>query len=891
MTVTNHGFPVNSELPQKEPSQHDVNQLALKAVNLGKTYHLYSTPSDRLKQILFGKKKQYFKEFTALKEVSFDLPKGEVLGLIGRNGAGKSTLLQLICGTLTASHGELQVNGRIAALLELGAGFNPQFTGRENIYLSATVMGISRQEIDQKIEDIIDFSGIRPFIEQPVSTYSSGMFVRLAFSVATSVDPDILVIDEALSVGDGDFARRSFERIMAMKEAGKTILFCSHSLYQIEVLCSQAIWIEKGQVQARGLPSVVVPEYQGFLDRLGDSEEQSKAIERSNKAEALSNQEEIEKPPATKGFLDGVSLDNSPLDSSPLDNAPLDKVSLDTVPLDKVSLNESENSPNKEALKQSEEPKHNKSGSGARITKVTGFSELKEESGKIKSETGKALNLISRKSKVTIEVEFQSYLVDETPQVALAIHSAGGQLITSCGCWVDGVTPKMDESGKGIIRIHYENMPLFKGTYYIGVLLFCERGLFLHDEADPAVTLYVTQPNQERGVVYIPHQWDANSKGVNPVLVKGDVAESSSNIEISMSSPVSRWRVDDAANIPQGEFFALFQRCFGHELTLEQWSWKYRYTESPGVAVLEQDRVVAFNGGMPRQGLLFGESREFVQMGDIMVEPESRGILTKRGPFYLSVQSYLQNYIGEGKRYSHGFGFPNKRAFLVGEKQGLYCSVDSILEPHWPMRYQPTDSGLVDDCGWLGEATKLELEPVVWGNDPRENANTHHKIDQLWQAMSESLSHVAVGHRDSKWLQYRYHDKPNGNYKVYWVKQKISSEKKPSNESECITLGLIVIKHHLNQGVELLDFLCEQANAGYMVYAAQLLAGRLAESLTSEFDVFSWMTPSVLEWLSETNPIIQPTPVTIPGCGIDRMDHAMQVQGKWWLMGGDSDFR
>ncbi|NBT92297.1 MAG: ABC transporter ATP-binding protein, partial [Betaproteobacteria bacterium] len=155
------------------------------------------------------------------------------VGLIGRNGAGKSSLLQLICGTLAHTTGQLQVQGRVAALLELGAGFNPDFTGLENIYMNAAILGMRREEVDQKIESIVAFADIGDFVRQPVKTYSSGMFMRLAFSVATSIEPDILVIDEALSVGDGAFARKSFERIMQLKDQGKTILFCSHSMYQV----------------------------------------------------------------------------------------------------------------------------------------------------------------------------------------------------------------------------------------------------------------------------------------------------------------------------------------------------------------------------------------------------------------------------------------------------------------------------------------------------------------------------------------------------------------------------------------------------------------------------------------------------------------------------------
>ncbi len=239
--------------------------------NVGKSYHIYAQPRDRLKQFLFRGKRQYFREFWALKDVNLDIKQGEVLGIIGRNGAGKSTLLQLLCGTLTSSLGEVVVKGRVAALLELGAGFNPEFTGRENVFMSAAILGLSKQEIESKFNEIVDFSGIRDFIDQPVSTYSSGMYVRLAFSVATSVNPNILIIDEALSVGDGEFARKSFDRIREMKEAGKTILFCSHSLYQVESFCDRVLWLDKGRIKSLGVPAEVVRSYSDYL-KISDQE-------------------------------------------------------------------------------------------------------------------------------------------------------------------------------------------------------------------------------------------------------------------------------------------------------------------------------------------------------------------------------------------------------------------------------------------------------------------------------------------------------------------------------------------------------------------------------------------------------------------------------------------
>jgi homopolymeric O-antigen transport system ATP-binding protein len=240
---------------------------AISTYQLSKCYQLYQQPIDRLKQFLWRGRRQYYRELWALRDINFTVKPGEVVGIVGRNGSGKSTLLQLVCGTLTPTGGKVQVSGRVAALLELGAGFNPEFTGRENVLMSAAIMGLSQSQIAARLEEIIDFSGVREFIDQPVKTYSSGMYVRLAFSVAINVNPDILVIDEALSVGDGAFARKSFNRIMQMRDAGKTILFCSHSLFQVESLCKRAIWINQGKIMMDGEAAQIVAAYQGFLDK------------------------------------------------------------------------------------------------------------------------------------------------------------------------------------------------------------------------------------------------------------------------------------------------------------------------------------------------------------------------------------------------------------------------------------------------------------------------------------------------------------------------------------------------------------------------------------------------------------------------------------------------
>ena len=236
----------------------------IQAKGLGKRYALSASSFQRLWQLLGGSDKdvQYF---DALAGVDLTVQPGETIGLIGQNGAGKSTLLQLLCGTLSPSQGELRVNGRVAALLELGAGFNPEFTGRENILFSAAMYGLQAQQIEAHIQEIIDFADIGEFIDQPVRTYSSGMYVRLAFSIATSVKPDILIIDEALAVGDGVFARKSFDRIMQLKEQGVTLLFCSHSLFQVEAICDRCIWLHRGQVMAQGPSAEVISQYNDWL--------------------------------------------------------------------------------------------------------------------------------------------------------------------------------------------------------------------------------------------------------------------------------------------------------------------------------------------------------------------------------------------------------------------------------------------------------------------------------------------------------------------------------------------------------------------------------------------------------------------------------------------------
>jgi len=264
------------------------SDIAIKVENLSKCYQIYDTPRDRLKQFVYPKAKgliapvgrllgsrsplaarlaphNYYKEFWALKNVSFEVKKGETVGIIGRNGSGKSTLLQMICGTLTPTSGSVRTNGRIAALLELGSGFNPEFSGRENVYMNASILGLSQDEIDARFDDIAGFADIGVFIDQPVKCYSSGMMVRLAFAVQAQVNPDILIVDEALAVGDVKFQARCFDRLRQLKEEGTSILLVTHSSEQIVTHCSAALLLDSGKTIEAGEPRHVVNCYLDLL--------------------------------------------------------------------------------------------------------------------------------------------------------------------------------------------------------------------------------------------------------------------------------------------------------------------------------------------------------------------------------------------------------------------------------------------------------------------------------------------------------------------------------------------------------------------------------------------------------------------------------------------------
>jgi len=418
---------------------------AIHAQNLGKQYVLGASPYQRLWQLLVGSSSN-LSHFNALSGVDINIAQGESIGIIGQNGAGKSTLLQLLCGTLTPSTGQLEVNGQVAALLELGAGFNQDFTGRENILFSAALYGMQAQHIELHLQEIIDFADIGEFIDQPVRTYSSGMYVRLAFAIATSVQPDILVIDEALSVGDGAFARKSFDRIMQLKQSGVTLLFCSHSLFQVESLCSRCIWLHQGQVMAQGPSAEVIAKYNDWL-----------------------SQQAVAKAPFSR--IEQATASDAPADAA-------------------------DTEPNPEPVPS---PQSFKGAAGS-----VRFTNLKAHCDDL---GGTALIARSGQSLLCVDFEFMADPQLPIPNLALVVYSADGKIVCSTGTWIDGISLTRGADGIGRASLNFPKLPLLKGQYSLTAFLMCERAVHVYEAVEHFATVQVSQPHLEQGLFSIPHQW------------------------------------------------------------------------------------------------------------------------------------------------------------------------------------------------------------------------------------------------------------------------------------------------------------------------------------------------------------------------------------------------
>ena len=436
----------------------------IEARGLGKSYRLFDRPADRLKELLWGGRRRWGREFWALRDVDFEIGRGEVVGLVGRNGAGKSTLLQLVCGTLAPSEGTLAVRGRVAALLELGAGFNPDFSGLENVHLNAALLGLSRAEVERRLDAILAFADIGEFVHQPVKTYSSGMFVRLAFAVATSFEPEILVIDEALSVGDGAFARKSFDRIMALKDGGTTILFCSHAMYHVQALCSRALWLQDGRLRMADTAARVTTAYETALVLEGREAAVATPAQAWHRASEPGADGEVAAPAAAEhaGGASGAAASSA---APPRRAAP----------------------------------------EGRAV--ITGIEAQAD------GHRGTSLAIHSGRSTLQVRIRFASDPALPCPSAAVGINHANGTVVASAGSANDGVVLARDAFGDGEAVLSFPALPLLQGEYTVSVILACERGLHPYEIAEHALRLSVVQQGLERGLVTLPHRWSAGAVG------------------------------------------------------------------------------------------------------------------------------------------------------------------------------------------------------------------------------------------------------------------------------------------------------------------------------------------------------------------------------------------
>jgi lipopolysaccharide transport system ATP-binding protein len=438
-------------------SAHD-EPVAVRLDGVGRSYPVYEHQRDRLLEVLT--KHPRHRLINALHPTDLIVPRGQVLGIVGNNGAGKSTLLKLIAGTLTPSVGRVEVNGSVSALLELGGGFHPDMSGRENVFLKGAIMGMDAAVMRTKYAEIVEFAGIADFMDQPVKTYSSGMFMRLAFALATCVEPDVLLVDEALSVGDGAFARKSFDRIMQFKRSGHTILFCSHSLYQVEAMCDRVVWIDQGAVRKQGNPAEVIADYTSFM-----------------------NTETIERRPAVYESARGTLTSNDENSSG---------VHQDIVVTSPPSV-------------------------------VSGTARLQSVTVMVDGVSGRRLPVISKSSDLTVMVEFLATPDRPPPSIAVALKQMDGRIVCSAGTLNDGLTLHCDASGQGRVSIEFPQIALLKGVYGVDVYLLCEQAIHCYEEATLVAELNVTQKGLEMGVVSLPRHWQIDTASSEARLTEPQV--------------------------------------------------------------------------------------------------------------------------------------------------------------------------------------------------------------------------------------------------------------------------------------------------------------------------------------------------------------------------------
>ena len=428
------------------------NDLAISVTDVSKIYHLYEKPQDRLKQILWKSATNSSDEFWALRDINFDVKKGETVGIVGRNGSGKSTLLQIICGTLTPTHGHVERQGRLSALLELGSGFNPEFTGRENVYLSASILGLSQEEIENRFDNIAGFADIGQFIDSPVKHYSSGMFARLAFSVSVHVEPEILIVDEILAVGDSAFQRRCLSKFYEIRDRGCTILFVSHDQYQVKSVCERALYLKEGRQVMFGPAPKVIDQYMIEME----------AQVAQNTAAAFA---------ATLA----AAKTGAPPESSELD-----------------FLNP-------------------KTATSNNIQKSSDYAEhlFKITDVRLTDTEGTILNTVTTGQSVCVSFDFVA-LVDTPPEEISFVFN----LYRHDELYLCGATTLMDKlpayrsTRRGTVSIDFADLPLLSGQYKWRVAINDNVGFITYAEAKNACSFRIEDNFKAVGMLSLPRQWN-----------------------------------------------------------------------------------------------------------------------------------------------------------------------------------------------------------------------------------------------------------------------------------------------------------------------------------------------------------------------------------------------
>lgn len=439
------------------------NDLAISVAGVSKVYHLYEKPQDRLKQILWKRAANPNDEFWALRDINFDVKKGETVGIVGRNGSGKSTLLQIICGTLTPSYGHVERQGRLSALLELGSGFNPEFTGRENVYLSASILGLSKEEIDNRFDKIAGFADIGQFIDSPVKHYSSGMFARLAFSVSVHVEPEILIVDEILAVGDAAFQRRCLSKFYEIRDRGCTILFVSHDQYQVKSVCERALYLKEGRQVLFGSAPRVIDQYMIEME--------------AQLAQASA---------ATLATPQAVSIAEGENILEPIDSA----IDASSNPAVSVSKGDSE--------------------SADQLFKITDV--------RLTDAEGKVVDTVATGQSVTVSFDFIA-LVDTPPESVSFVFN----LYRHDELYLCGATTLMDKipayrsSHAGTVSIDFADLPLLSGQYKWRVAINDNVGFITYAEAKNVCSFRIEDNFKAVGMLSLSRQWNFQPSEPNSI--------------------------------------------------------------------------------------------------------------------------------------------------------------------------------------------------------------------------------------------------------------------------------------------------------------------------------------------------------------------------------------